>query len=52
MALAEQSLSIDVRLSALDKTNVTWQKDVEVSRKMVSRLREAISNSPKTPSCD
>jgi len=37
--LAEGSLAIDERLAALDLSNVKWQKDVEVSRRLVARLR-------------
>jgi hypothetical protein len=36
---AEESLAIDERLAALDPSNVTWQKDVAVSRTQVARLR-------------
>jgi len=37
--LAEESLVIDERLAALDRTNVMWQQDVEVTRALVARLR-------------
>jgi hypothetical protein len=39
LRLAHESLAIDERLASLDRSNVTWQKDVMVSRALVARLR-------------
>ncbi|MDA1313633.1 MAG: hypothetical protein O2968_09890 [Acidobacteria bacterium] len=39
LPFAEESLAIGERLAALDRTNVTWQNDVEFSRALVARLR-------------
>ena len=38
---AEASLAIDERLSALDRSNATWQQDVRVCRDLVARLRQS-----------
>ena len=38
LALAEESLAIGKRLAALDKSSVTWQKDVAFGRALVTRL--------------
>jgi hypothetical protein len=48
LPLAEESLSIDERLSALAPSSVTWQRDVKVSRNMVRRLHEA-TRPPEEP---
>jgi len=41
LGYAEKGLAIDERLAVLDQTNVTWQKDVQISRAMVARLRKS-----------
>ena len=43
LRLAQESLAIDERLAALDPTNATWQKDVRVSRTLVKRLEDVMS---------
>jgi len=43
LALMEQSLRIDERLAATDPTNVTWQNDVKVSRRLVAELRAKVA---------
>jgi hypothetical protein len=40
LRLAQEGLMIDERLAALDRSNAIWQKDVVVSRALVTRLRD------------
>jgi len=37
LRLAKESLAIDERLAALDRSNATWQQDVAFSRALVAR---------------
>lgn len=41
---AEDSLAIDERLARLDSSNVMWQRDVRVSRRLVARLRSSMND--------
>jgi len=40
LPLLEQSLAIDERLAVSDSSNVTWQNDVRVSRRLVAEARK------------
>jgi hypothetical protein len=41
-AMAEESLEICERFTALNRTNVQWQKDVAISRSLVARLKKQL----------
>ena len=38
LAFGRESLAVDERLVALDRTNVMWQSDIRISRALVKRL--------------
>jgi ABC-type polar amino acid transport system ATPase subunit len=38
LQFAQESLVIDERLAALDPSNAVWQRDLAVSRALVTRL--------------
>ena len=40
LPLLAESLAIDERLAASDLSNVTWQQDVRVSRRLVAEVRK------------